>query len=323
MTSSQSKKSSKSSKRVSKSSRKSSKSSKRVSKSSHKSPKKHLKTKKTRKTKVPTTRLCNTCFKVKIIDGNLLSKSTESWKDFPYHLPVLGRKSGSQTVNINLGKKHSNALIYYFAAGSNNSVLHGKYPKSYKKSTNTGLVKLDKKGKCQVKLDCPMSYQDTNFSKTGKQTYLSHLHMLVSNKDMTQWLNKLMTQNVLCHITKNQVQNSIKNKNRLIINALSPDYFKQNAIPTSFNLPASKAKTMSIKEIKESVLTMVKNNNELKGFIGKHNLKLTEVPITVYCYSKKCSASHDLAMELFRAGFTNVTEYKDGIMGWMGRGSSC
>ena len=76
--------------------------------------------------------------------------------------------------------------------------------------------------------------------KTGKQTYLSHLHMLVSNKDMTQWLDKLITQNVLCHVTKEQLQNSIKNNNRLIINALNPEYFNKNAIPTSVNLPVKK-----------------------------------------------------------------------------------
>ena len=55
--------------------------------------------------------------------------------------------------------------LYYFAAGSHNSVLHGKYPKSYKNTTNTGLVKLDKYGRAQVKLDCPMSYKDANFTK--------------------------------------------------------------------------------------------------------------------------------------------------------------
>ena len=132
-----------------------------------------------------------------------------------------------------------------------------------------------------------------------------------------------MTQNVLCHVSKEQVKKSIKKQNRLIINALNPEYFNKNAIPSSYNLPVSKAKHMSVNEIREKVLNMVKNNNELKGFIGKNNLKLTEVPITVYCYSRKCDASHNLALNLFRAGFTNVTEYKDGIMGWMGRGSSC
>ena len=51
---------------------------------------------------------------------------------------------------------------------------------------------------------------------------------------------------------------------------------------------------MSVNQIRDRVLNMVKNNHELKGFIGKHNLKLTEIPITVYCYSRTCDASHNL-----------------------------
>ena len=322
MTSSHSK-STKTTKSKKPSSRKSTKTKKPSSRKStkNKKPSSRKSTKK-RKTKVPTTRLCNTCLTVKKVDGNLLSKNTESWKDFPHHLPVLGRTSGSQTVNINLGKKHSNALIYYFAASNKNSVLHGKYPKSYENSTNSGLAKLDKKGCCQVKLDCPMSYTDTNFKNTGKQSYMSHIHILVSNKEMTQWLDKLMTQNILCQISKKEVQQSVKNRDRLFLNAiaLEPKYtLLKYIIPGSLVFRSKWAKTMGVTELKEVVLRYIKvlkTHSELKGYIRQKNIKLEDVPITTFCYSKNCSESHDLAMELFRAGFTNVTEYKDSMTDW-------
>ena len=138
-------------------------------------------------------------------------------KTFPHHLPILGRESGTQEVRINLGKKHGNCLIYYFHQMIKNSVLQGKYPSSYKNSTNNGLAKLDKNGKCIVKLDCPIPYTDTDFSKKSKQTYMSHIHMLVSDKKMTKWNTNLYTQNVLCNIDKKQLKTTIKNRNRLII----------------------------------------------------------------------------------------------------------
>lgn len=271
------------------------------------------------RSKTPTIKLCDTCLNVKVVDGNLMSKNKETWKTFPYHLPVLGRKTGSQTVHINLGKKHANCLVYYFGAKSTNNILHSAYPDSYKNSTNTGLVKLDKQGKCTVHLDCPTSYEDTNFKKNGLQSYMSHIHLLVSDKLMTKWNNNLYTQNVLCNISKKQVKGSIKNSNRLVINALSSEYHQKNSIPCSQNLYYKDAKKMSVREIRDSVTKMIKKNSNFSAFVVKHKLSLSEIPIVVYCYSKTCDASNQLALELFKAGFTNVVDYEGGIIEWMSR----
>lgn len=260
---------------------------------------------------------------IKIVDGNIMSRNKESWKNFPYHLPVLGRTSGSQTVHINLGKKHGNCLIYYFGAKTSNNILHGQYPESYKNSSNSGLVKLDKNGKCVIHLDCPMSYKDTDFDKVGKQTYMSHIHLLVSDKSMTKWNDNLYTQNVLCHVNKKQVKSSIKNHNRLIINALSSEYHNKNSIPGSHNLYYKDAKKLSVNQIKANIMIMMKRDTDFAAFVVKHKLNFTEIPIVVYCYSKTCNAGEQLALELFRAGFTNIVDYSGGIMDWMNRGSSC
>jgi rhodanese-related sulfurtransferase len=275
------------------------------------------------KSKNPTIKLCDTCLNVKIVDGNIMSRNKESWKNFPYHLPVLGRTSGPQSVNINLGKKHANCLIYYFGAKTSSNILHGQYPESYKNSSNSGLVKLDKNGKCVIHLDCPMSYKDTDFDKVGKQTYMSHIHLLVSDKSMTKWNDNLYTQNVLCHVNKKQVKSSIKNHNRLIINALSSEYHNKNSIPGSHNLYYKDSKKLSVNQIKANVMMMMKKDTDFAAFVVKHKLNFTEIPIIVYCYSKTCNAGEQLALELFRAGFTNIVDYSGGIMDWMNRGSSC
>ena len=307
-----------SSKRVMKMSKKSTKSTKKVSRPKNVSKKSSKKSSK-KNNKFPTIKLCDTCLKVKVVDGNLMSKNNESWKMFPHHLPVLGRKSGSQTANINLGKKNANCLVYYFGSKTSNSILQGKYPDSYQDSTNNGLVKLDNKGKACIKLDCPMPYKDSNFNKTGKQTYMSHIHMLVSNSSMTKWNDKLYTQNVLCEITKKQLKHSLNNSNRLVINALSPEYHEKKSIDGSDNLYYKKAKKMSNSEIKKKVMNMLNKNTDVASFMVKHKLKLYELPIAVYCYSKTCDAGHQLALELFRAGFTNVVDYPGGIIEWMNR----
>jgi len=295
---------------------------KNISKSSSKGKSKSRsrnKSKNRSRSKTPTIKLCDTCLNVKVVDGNLMSKNKETWKTFPYHLPVLGRTTGSQTVHINLGKKHANCLVYYFGAKSTNNILHSSYPDSYKNSTNTGLVKLDKQGKCTVHLDCPTSYEDNNFKKTGLQSYMSHIHLLVSDKSMTKWNNNLYTQNVLCNISKKQVKGSIKNSNRLVINALSSEYHQKNSIPCSQNLYYKDAKKMSVRQIRDSVTKMIKKNSNFAAFVVKHKLSLSEIPIVVYCYSKTCDASNQLALELFRAGFTNVVDYEGGIIEWMSR----
>ncbi len=44
--------------------------------------------------------------------------------------------------------------------------------------------------------------------------------------------------------------------------------------------------------------------------------------VVTYCVNLKCPASHMLAEQLRRFGYTNVLEYREGIEGWMAAGNS-
>ena len=66
-------------------------------------------------------------------------------------------------------------------------------------------------------------------------------------------------------------------------------------------------------------MSFIKDDIDLRLFVVKNNIKLHEIPIAVYCYSNTCDAGHQLAVELLKAGFSNVVDYKDGIMGWLNR----
>ena len=264
-------------------------------------------------------KLCDTCISVKSKNGNLFSKSEESWKDFPYPLPILGRNSGSQTVEVDFGSKCKDRLLYFFASKQKESIHHSKYPLGYKNSANNGLVKLDKNGRATIKLDCPQHYKDKHFFKNCKQGYMSHVHMLLSNNKMDKWLNKLYTQSVLCTIEKKEVKRAVKKNTSLIINALNESEFNKNSVPKSFNLYHKDASNMSPKEIKRSVMTMIGNHPDLFKNLKCDKVDLFDTPIITYCYSNSCKADHHLAMELLRAGFSNVVIYDGGIMDWMNR----
>ena len=271
-----------------------------------------------RKSKSPhnlttTYRLCDTCNDIKIVNGNIMSHNNEQWKHFPHHLPVLGRKNGVLKTTIDLGKEKKNRLVYYFASKDKFTPENLEYPDAYDKSPNNGLVFLDAAGKACVYLDCPQPYKEQGVS------YMSHIHLLVSNSKMTQWEDGLITQGILCKITRNKVATHVYNQDHLFINALSADYHNKFHIPTSFNLYYKDAKKMTVGKLVKCVEKMAHAHPHMKKLLKK--MTVQELPIIVYCYDKACSAGADLANELFRAGFTNVVDYAGGIIEWMGRNS--
>lgn len=258
-------------------------------------------------------KLCDTCNKVKLNGLNIFSENNEKWNNFPHPLPILGKREGTQEIEINMGKSHSNCLIYWWGTKEMFQNLNLEYPDSYLDSTNNGLIKLDENGKCNVSVNCPQPYKDKGVS------YMSHIHILVSDKKLSRWKPNIYTQNVLCNIEKSNLNHHLRIKDRLVINALSTEHFEKAKIPGSFNLHYSKAKKMSTTQINNEIKFMIKEHKNIQKIIKKNNLKLYEVPIIVYCYDKHCNAAHELANQLFKAGYTNIIYYPYGILGYMGR----
>lgn len=258
-------------------------------------------------------KLCDTCFNVEKKGLNLFSKNDEDWHNFPHYLPPLGARKGTQEIEIDMGKTHANCLIYYWGAKEMNVNLNLEYPDSYIDNMNNGLVKLDSNGKCTVNISCPQPYKDQSIS------YMSHIHILVSDKKMSKWKKDMYTQNVLCNLSHKNLIQHMKKGDRLIINALDKTYFEKVHIEGSFNLPYKKANKMSITKIKSEIKKMVDSQKKMGKLMKTNKLKIEEVPIIVHCYDEECDAGHKLANELFRAGFTNILDYKEGILGYFGR----
>jgi len=257
-------------------------------------------------------KLCPSCKDVKTDkDHQLYSVVNKDCSKTGENIPLFDKQTtGNEKVHVNLGKQHANCLIYYFASQKKNEEGFVHLPKSYQNTSNNGLKKLDMNGSAIITLDCPQHYQEN-----GK-SYMSHVHILVSDKNMTSWKNKLISIGVHCNVSKKILKQHIKNNDLLILNALSNEYYENASIPSSYNLFYKDMKKMSVNEIQKKVKDIVKLHTKFNKYITKHKLSFMDIPICVYCYDKGCPAGRELANELYRAGFTNVIDYKEGIMGW-------
>ncbi|WP_040517065.1 rhodanese-like domain-containing protein [Gracilimonas tropica] len=78
----------------------------------------------------------------------------------------------------------------------------------------------------------------------------------------------------------------------VIINALQRDAFIAKHIPGSINIPEENA------EVAEQVLPY------------------RDAEIIVYCANSDCTASPTLAQKLEEMGYTNVSDFEEGLSGW-------
>ena len=275
--------------------------------------------------KVLSNPLCDTCIKINKNKSHpeiMTSINIENWKDIPFHIPMLGNSNSSsncQEVHIDLGKSNAGKLVYYFAANSKDLSDNKKkrYPNIYLNSNNNGLVLLDKNGCGLARVDCPSVYLDVppkTFIKKGNrlQGYISHIHMLVSNKEITKWEDKMRTQNVLCKISKSEYQSYVSKGFRIVLNALGSEY---NIHGTDGNLDYKSLSKLSGEQIRKLIykISMNKSKNH-KQLLSKVNV--SNMPLIVYCYNPKCNAAKQLASELYRAGFYNILYYPDGFLGY-------
>jgi len=81
----------------------------------------------------------------------------------------------------------------------------------------------------------------------------------------------------------------------VVIDVLEPDEFREEHIPGTINIPASRD------DLAEAVA-------ERTG--GKDR------PVVLYCRGSDCQTSREAAQRLEEAGFTNVWEFAGGIEAW-------
>ena len=233
------------------------------------------------------------------------SLKNESLKDI---LPELDENS--LEAHLTLGSDNSNKHVFYWAANPQKDIHKILGPKeAYGDYENHGLLQCDDKGEVILKFNPPQPYKED--SKTNPK----HIHYILESSDQT-WM-PLKTIRIIQSVSLEYLDERIKTKDMIILNALPEKYHKKDKIPGSYNLPTesldkytSESKTRKVKNFVKSVL---KHYPKIESLVNDKHLALEDVPIVTYCAHSKCDASDKLIDHLYECKFNNTQEFKGGI----------
>ena len=278
-----------------------------------------------------TIEKCNFCFLAEELDSEKIeywSKKNENYSPYPkmvscdenYSLknedlkeiePELG--DNPLYLNLTLGEEYSEKHVYYWAANENKDIHSILPPESaYGEYENHGLKKCNDKGETTLVFNTPQPY------KEDKKTHPRHVHYIV--EDSNKVWKPLKTIRVLCTISIDYLDERIKGRDTMIVNALPEEYFKKDKIPNSVNLPLVSLNKLTNKSVERRVLkflkSSLKNYPVLYELVNDKKLDLKDIPIITYCAHSKCDASEKLIHALYSCGVNNVLEWKEGMEGW-------
>ena len=237
-------------------------------------------------------------------DSNYSLKN-ESLKDI---LPELDENS--LEAHLTLGSDNSDKYVFYWAANPQKDIHKILGPEeAYGDYENHGLLKCDDKGEVILKFNPPQPYKEN--SKTNPR----HIHYLLESSDQT-WL-PLKTIRIIQSVSLEYLDERIKTKDMIILNALPEKYYKKDKIPGSYNLPTesldkytNESKTRKVRNFLKSVL---KHYPKIESLVNDKHLALEDIPIVTYCAHSKCDASDKLIDHLYECKFNNTQEFKGGI----------
>lgn len=278
-----------------------------------------------------TIEKCNFCFLAEELDSEKIeywSKKRENYSPYPkmvscdenYSLkneelkdiePELGENP--LNLQLTLGDKHANKHVYYWATNESENMLEILPPETaYGDYENHGLKKCDSEGEVSLMFNTPQPYKEN-----GK-TYPRHVHYIVEDENKV-W-RPLKTIRVVCTVSIDYLDERIKMKDTMIINALPEEYFDKEKIPNSVNLPLKSLEKLTTKSIERKVLKFIKSSLKfypvIQELVNDKKLEATDIPIITYCAHSKCDASERLIHALYSSGVNNVLEWKEGMEGW-------
>ena len=233
------------------------------------------------------------------------SLKNEDLKDI---LPELDENS--LEAHLTLGDDNSNKHVFYWAANPQKDIHKILGPEAaYSDYENHGLLKCDDKGEVILKFNPPQPYKEKS------KTHPKHIHYLLESSDQT-WL-PLKTIRIIQSVSLEYLDERIKSKDMIILNALPEKYHKKDKIPNSYNLPleslekyTSESKSRKVKNFIKSIL---KYYPKIENLVNDKHLVLEDVPILTYCANSKCDASEKLLDILYECKYNNTQEFKGGI----------
>ena len=233
------------------------------------------------------------------------SLKNEDLKDI---LPELDENS--LEAHLTLGSDNSNKHVFYWAANPQKDIHKILGPKeAYGDYENHGLLKCDDKGEVILKFNPPQPYKED--SKTNPR----HIHYLLESSEKT-WL-PLKTIRIIQSVSLEYLDERIKSKDMIILNALPEKYYKKDKIPGSYNLPTESLNKYTneskARKVKNFIKSVLKYYPKIESLVNDKHLALEDVPIVTYCAHSKCDASDKLIDHLYECKFNNTQEFKGGI----------
>ncbi len=225
-------------------------------------------------------------------------------------------KNYNKVIKIYVGEKFSNRKILYWAAKPNNKLTINDAKEAYGNFSNNGIATIDENGYAKIKFLLPQNYRTVVKNEKDYTTFFKHIHYVISNKNNTDWIFSIFTKLFHNKYNYKQLIEKLNSKIVVVLNVLPCEYYAKDHIPNTFNLPVSKIKKMSIKELNEWFTSVIDSHYPKLKKLLNNKLQLNEIPIISYCAHNKCTASKNGAEELMKKGFINVSLYEDGMKGY-------
>ena len=225
-------------------------------------------------------------------------------------------KNYNKIIKIHVGERFSNRKILYWAAKPSNQLTINGAKEAYGNFSNSGVVTIDENGYAKIKFLLPQNYKTLVKNEKDYTTFFKHIHYVISNKNNTHWIFSIFTKLFHNKYNYKQLLQKLNSKIVVILNVLPCEYYAKDHIVSTFNLPVSKIKKMSIKELNEWFTSVIDSHYPKLKKLLNNKLQLNEIPIISYCAHNKCTASKNGAEELMKKGFVNVSLYEDGMKGY-------
>jgi len=235
-------------------------------------------------------------------------------KNFANNFANRKPAGSDQAIQLSMGADNKNRKVLYWAAKKSSSLLVNDAKSAYGKFQNHGIAQLDGKGNTKIHIQSPQIYQTVVKGKKKPESFYSHFHVVVSNKEMNEWESNIYTQVVVCKRDLKYVEKCLKSSSAIILNALPCEYYGHDHIPNSYNLTAKQVKTFSAPELGEWLVSLCHlHYPNLSKILHAGGLSVNEVPIVCYCAHSTCTASTQLEMELLHKGCLRVESFPGGM----------
>ena len=268
--------------------------------------------------------LCASCEQFSI-DTPVLSSSqkTPQWLEKNNHVVKFIQNTGfevcqpshsDQVITLSMDTSAANRKVLYWAADRSSSLIIHDAERAYNKFENYGIAQLDSDGNTEIYLRSPQIYSTIAKGKNTRESFYRHLHAVVSNKALDEWLPDIYTQVVICVRDLDYVLSKVDDGCAIILNALPCSSYAHDHIPNSFNLTGKQVEEWSSTELSQWLLSLCKlHYPTITGLLESKQLLINEVPVICYCANPACSASENLQRQLLKKGMLQIDSFPGGM----------